>query len=251
MDTSSLIDDEALRRAMPTVAGCRGLVITGVPRAGKSSLAFQAAVDHARRGRRVVVLCQQAAMYAKMPRPQRDVDELGEATLVLIEFVYVAGLTDVRRHCAANFDHDPTAADGGVPFPSLVVVEDDGLDDAADRLEATKTIACVDAAVAWARDTLPAAAGAAAGAAAASSFVYVSNAPFAAPPATLPLMVARAAPLRLTCVLDDAPPQRRAEPGAHAFTATLECDVAPVPPGLPVVVRYAISETALTVASIA
>ena len=190
-------------------------------------------------------------MYAKMPRPQRPLEDLGEDCLVRIEFLYVTSLADVRRHCAAAFDAVPAVPAAGqtpglgasaglsspvaaVPYPALIVVEDDALDDAADRLEAASTMACLDASVAWARAELPGAADAA--------FVYVSSA-HGATAAAAPLALSLAVPLRLLCTAA----------AGGGCSAVLESDVAPLSAaaGLPATIRYTVGEESLTVVSVA
>lgn len=124
-----------------TVPGCTGVIVTGThPGCGKSSVAFQAAMTATAAGGVALVLCSEAALLRKLPRPRSALEAAGPAQLQRIHFAYASSLAQVRRLVAA-VDCSP----------SVVLVEDDGLDDAADALAWLKTLAVLDLTVRWLR----------------------------------------------------------------------------------------------------
>ncbi|KPI90318.1 hypothetical protein ABL78_0545 [Leptomonas seymouri] len=69
-----------------------GFLLHGARSSGKTSLAFQAAINAVQRAHGsegVVVLCQESAFYAKVPVPFTPLNSLSESALGRIEFVYV------------------------------------------------------------------------------------------------------------------------------------------------------------------
>lgn len=97
-----------------------GFLLHGARAAGKTSLAFQAAINTVLDGGHVVVLCHESAFYAKVPVPFTPLHTLTEAALGCIEFVYVESWTGVLkelmelRHCST--------------VPPLLLVDDDGFE---------------------------------------------------------------------------------------------------------------------------
>lgn len=134
-----------------------GLVIAGMPRTGKSSLAFQCALEHAFLGKRVMIFCCRSVAYAKLPQPQCDISTVDEGVLGRIEFTYVSSLKDVRRACAESLgltSGERTAVgkdSNNSSDPSVIVVEDDGLEDSHDKASAMKTLAVLSNTVQWIR----------------------------------------------------------------------------------------------------
>ncbi len=141
-----------------TVPNCTGVIVTGShPGCGKSSVAFQAAMTATARGGVALVLCSEAALLRKLPRPRSSLEAAAADQLQRIHFAYATSLSQVRR-LLATVDCRP----------SVVLVEDDGLDDAGDALAWLKTLAVLDATVRW----LQSAAG---GGLTDSCFVFVTN----------------------------------------------------------------------------
>ena len=161
-----------------------GILLYGSSGSGKSSLAFQCALNCAAGHApsiasptrdldnvgqvhpRVVVCCHRSVPHTKAPKPQSSMDALDEETLDRIEFVYVETLADVRRHCAELFDFttESQRASGSpakMPPPTLIVVEDDGLSDAAisiggnssidAKLSYSKTVALLESTTSYIR----------------------------------------------------------------------------------------------------
>lgn len=109
-----------------------GCLVHGARASGKTSLAFQAAINAIRRSGDdapvvVVVFCQEAAFYAKVPVPFTPLSTLTESALGQIEFVYVESWSGVLREL---MELRTTRA-----VPPLLLIDDDGfeLDTAARR----------------------------------------------------------------------------------------------------------------------
>lgn len=120
-----------------------GVLITGPPRSGRSSLALQCAVSAATAGSHVVYLCAEDNMLQRLPKSQVPLEELPPDALARIEFHYVHSLADVRGFVATVLAECPT--------PAVIVVDDDQFTDAGDRGDAAKTLAALAHAVGWAR----------------------------------------------------------------------------------------------------
>jgi hypothetical protein len=127
-----------------------GVVISGQPRSGKSSLGFQAAVGAAASGCRAAVLCVESVLAEKMPKPQRPLEDLHAEALNRIEFQYIQGAKDILHYCAAC-DEETAAGQAAKPMPSLIVVDDDSAADCTDRLALAKTLAALEHLCAWVR----------------------------------------------------------------------------------------------------
>jgi hypothetical protein len=128
-----------------------GMVISGAPQSGKSSLAFQAAVTAACAGHAVAFLCAEDVLQSKMPRPQVALEDLPGDVLSRIEFQYAASLRDVRQFAAVGLHEAGLGGDEGPSQPAVIVVDDDSLAEAHDRLEVAKTLAALEDAVMWLR----------------------------------------------------------------------------------------------------
>ncbi|CBZ29103.1 conserved hypothetical protein [Leishmania mexicana MHOM/GT/2001/U1103] len=105
-----------------------GFLLHGARAVGKTSLAFQAAINTVQRtSGSVVVLCQESTLYAKAPQPFTPLSSLSESALGRIEFIYVEGWTAVLREMMGF--HTTRAV------PTLLLVDDDGFEVtvAADR----------------------------------------------------------------------------------------------------------------------
>ncbi|GET91038.1 hypothetical protein, conserved [Leishmania tarentolae] len=109
--------------------GCRspqrlyghGFLLHGARAVGKTSLAFQAAINTVQGvGGSVVVLCQESTLYAKVPQPFTPLGSLSESALGHIEFIYVAGWTAALREMMGFCT---TRA-----VPTLLLVDDDGFE---------------------------------------------------------------------------------------------------------------------------
>lgn len=127
-----------------------GVVIRGAPHSGKSSLAFQAAINVAQRGERVLVICHEQILYTKVPRPFTPLDSVDSQSLALIEFVYVTSFGTALAQLAKL----PV-----VDFPSLIVVDNDGIDGFSPASQATATSVLLSALMNvsdWRRRCMPA-----------------------------------------------------------------------------------------------
>ncbi|KAK7195145.1 hypothetical protein NESM_000438700 [Novymonas esmeraldas] len=106
-----------------------GFLVHGARAAGKTSLAFQAAINTVLYGggdsesSSVVVLCQESAFYTKVPQPFTPLGSLAESALNRIEFIYVESWTAALREMMG---FRTTRA-----VPTLVLVDDDGFEVAA------------------------------------------------------------------------------------------------------------------------
>lgn len=168
----------ALQRATSDdVAEQPGIVVTGPPRSGKSSLAFQCAVSAAEAGRVAAYVCNPSLLPAKMPKPPTPLDALQADddadcdVLQRIEFRYMESLRDARGYCAAGIANTRAAGAGSreasasgsvagsgegpvdaAALPSVIVLDDDSVPDAGDRLSSVKTLATLANTVEWIRD---------------------------------------------------------------------------------------------------
>ncbi|CAJ1032703.1 hypothetical protein Q4I30_006214 [Leishmania utingensis] len=98
-----------------------GFLLHGARAVGKTSLAFQAAINTVQRSDgSVVVLCQESTLYSKVPQPFTPLRSLPESTLGRIEFIYVEGWTAALREMMG---FRTTRA-----VPTLVLVDDDGFE---------------------------------------------------------------------------------------------------------------------------
>ncbi|CBZ36450.1 hypothetical protein, conserved [Leishmania donovani] len=98
-----------------------GFLLHGARAVGKTSLAFQAAINTVQRaGGSVVVLCQESTLYAKVPQPFTPLSSLSESALGHIEFIYVEGWTAALREMMG---FRTTRA-----VPALLIVDDDGFE---------------------------------------------------------------------------------------------------------------------------
>ncbi|RNF26395.1 uncharacterized protein Tco025E_01256 [Trypanosoma conorhini] len=118
-----------------------GCFIRGARRSGKTSFAFQAAVNTVRGGGRAVVLCQEHVLYSKMPRPFTPLGDLDEAALLRMEFLYVESLADAFREVAAW----STPEDA----PALVILDDDSFADAGDARRTAQMLSALENVHAW------------------------------------------------------------------------------------------------------
>ncbi|KEG09389.1 hypothetical protein DQ04_05301030 [Trypanosoma grayi] len=118
-----------------------GCFIRGARRRGKTSFAFQAAVNTVQDGARAVVLCQEHVLYSKMPQPFTPLTMLDEAALRRIEFVYVESLADVVREVGGwSTPHEA---------PALVLVDDDSLTDAGDVRRTAQVLSALENVHEW------------------------------------------------------------------------------------------------------
>jgi hypothetical protein len=161
----------------------RGVLLCGAAQSGKSSLAFQCALNHATgRGgggaepgqRRAVIIGHRSNLDSKAPKLQTPLEELDEEVLACIEFRYVTNLRGVRQCCAElGAGHSAGGArstpaegegeggspvllsggEGSLPIPTLIVLDDEGLEEVAggpfglqgdQRTAYCKTIAVLD-----------------------------------------------------------------------------------------------------------
>lgn len=107
-----------------------GALVHGARAVGKTSLAFEAAVNTVLSGGSVVVLCKEAALYAKLPQPFTPLRSLSAAALGRLDFIYVDGWTAALREMMT---FRTTRA-----VPTMALIDEDGFDVApapADRRE--------------------------------------------------------------------------------------------------------------------
>jgi hypothetical protein len=140
-----------------------GAIVTGAPRSGKSSIGFQAAINAALQGCRVVYFCKESALGSKLPRPLVALEDLSTEALQRIEFNYIETLAHVRQYCATLLlEHSQSSSDGSPPsagtaltsradLPALLIVDDDDVVDAQERLGVARTLAVLTDTIAWAR----------------------------------------------------------------------------------------------------
>lgn len=100
-----------------------GFLVHGARASGKTSLAFQAAINAVHSGDHVVVLCHESSFYAKVPAPFTPLNTLSEAALGRIEFVYVERWSGALREL---MELRTTRA-----VPPLLLIDDDGFETAA------------------------------------------------------------------------------------------------------------------------
>ena len=141
-----------------TVDGCTGFIVLGTHAGcGKSSFAFQAAMTATAAGLSALVLCSESVLYRKLPHPKTALDSAPPEQLARIHFSYVTSLSNVRRVVSSL----------GSERSAVIIVEDDGLDDAADPSTWLKTLGVLDATIRWLRSCGPPVADA--------RFVFVTN----------------------------------------------------------------------------
>ncbi|KPA73939.1 putative mitochondrial hypothetical protein [Leptomonas pyrrhocoris] len=100
-----------------------GFLLHGARASGKTSLAFQAAINTVQReGERgqVVVLCQESAFYAKVPVPFTPLGALSPSELGRIEFVYVESWSAALRELMELRTLHAV--------PPLLLIDDDGFE---------------------------------------------------------------------------------------------------------------------------
>eukprot|EP00796_Vickermania_ingenoplastis_P009460 gene9460-6642_t len=97
-----------------------GFILFGPRSTGKSSFAFQAAVNVVLRGGSVIVLCHETCIYRKVPRPFTPLSSLSAEELQRLEFAYVSDWTAALEHL---MEMDAQAESCGLP--DLVLLEDD------------------------------------------------------------------------------------------------------------------------------
>lgn len=122
-------------RAPHTLEG-HGFFLYGGRRCGKTSLVFQASVNCVLSGGRVVVLCHEAVLAAKLPKPFTRLTAVPEEALQRIEFIYVDSWTTVTRELMALSQLQEA--------PSLIIVDDDGFSEDVvkrDRTPGPKAVA--------------------------------------------------------------------------------------------------------------
>lgn len=99
-----------------------GFLIHGARASGKTSLAYEAAIQTVRAGGQVVVLCVESALYAKVPQPFTPLKSLPQSVLSRIEFIYVDGWsTALRELMAFRLVRE---------VPELLLIDDDGFTEA-------------------------------------------------------------------------------------------------------------------------
>nr|CCC94616.1 unnamed protein product [Trypanosoma congolense IL3000] len=126
---------------VPTLLSSHGCFICGPRSCGKTSFAFQAVVNTVQDGGRVVVLCQEFVLYAKMPRPFTPLEQLGEELLSRIEFAYLTSTADVVRELGRWIEL------GDVP--ALVLIDDDSFSDAGDVRHTALMLSMLENVYAW------------------------------------------------------------------------------------------------------
>ena len=127
-----------------TVDGCSGFIVHGTHTScGKSSFAFQAAMTATAAGETALVVCSESVLYRKLPHPKSPMEAAPAEQLARIHFSYATSLSQARR----------TLASLVAERPAVIIVEDDGLDDAADSCSWLKTLGVLDGTVDWLRNS--------------------------------------------------------------------------------------------------
>lgn len=175
-----------------------GVIVRGATASacGKSSFAFQAAMNISRSGGVAHVLCHEGSLVRKMPTPRSPLESASAEQLERIQFTYCSSLAQVRRACASEgssastcsaldsqrqgaasisspsasrpassvANHLVTSAVDASPshrqsqqqrqqtLPTLILVEDNCLEDANDLIGWTKTLAVLDNTIRWLRE---------------------------------------------------------------------------------------------------
>ncbi|EKG05928.1 hypothetical protein TCSYLVIO_002989 [Trypanosoma cruzi] len=124
----------------PQLSG-HGCFIRGARHSGKTSFAFQAAVNTAQNGGRVVVLCREHVLYMKMPQPFTPLGSLDEDALLRIEFMYVDSFPDAFRELGAWSTPDDV--------PALLLLDDDSFTDAGDTRRTAQVLSALENVHAW------------------------------------------------------------------------------------------------------
>lgn len=105
-------------RVAPQPLHGHGVLIHGARQSGKTSFAFQAAVNTVLAGGRATILCEESALNAKLPQPFVSLSALPEAALQRMEFVYVNGWGSALMELMGwTSTRD---------VPSLLLIDDDG-----------------------------------------------------------------------------------------------------------------------------
>lgn len=129
------------RRSEPLKGG--GFLLHGPRSSGKTSFAFQAAVNTVLAGGSVVALCHEHGVYRKVPEPFTPLTSLDHEALHRLEFAYVTDWKGALRELMAMDDEvvaneawrrrrGPADAEGATDegarssAPQLVLVDDDG-----------------------------------------------------------------------------------------------------------------------------
>lgn len=102
--------------------GC-GYFLYGARSSGKSSLAFQAAVNTVQRGGTVLVLCHEQCLSHKVPQPFTSLATLSEEELNRLEFGYV---NDWESAIKELLDMDDGASEDGSCIADMIILEDEG-----------------------------------------------------------------------------------------------------------------------------
>lgn len=109
-----------------------GFFLSGARGCGKTSFAFQVAINCVLDGGTALVICREASMQAKLPKPFVKLEEIPVNMLDRIQFIYVEDWS-----AAAQELMELSAKD---EVPSVIVIDDDGFDAAAaDASTATRT----------------------------------------------------------------------------------------------------------------
>ncbi|EPY36454.1 hypothetical protein STCU_00573 [Strigomonas culicis] len=101
-----------------------GYFVSGARACGKTSFAFQVAVNCVLDGGIALVICTEASVHAKVPRPFVKLEDLPASALERIQFLYVDSWAS-----AAHELMELSAAD---EIPSFIMIDDDGFADGAD-----------------------------------------------------------------------------------------------------------------------
>ncbi|ORC84772.1 uncharacterized protein TM35_000411420, partial [Trypanosoma theileri] len=113
----------------------------GARHSGKTSFAFQSAVNSALEGRRVIVMCCEHVLCSKLPQPLTPLCNLDKTALGRIEFVYVESIAEVVRELSTWM----TPQD----VPALVIVDDDSFTDAGDARRTAQLLAALENVYEW------------------------------------------------------------------------------------------------------
>lgn len=111
--------------------GCRedqflqgsGYYFYGVRRGGKSSFAFQAAINTVLDGGTVLALCHEQCVSRKVPQPFTSLAALSMEELNRLEFAYVS---DWESAIKELLDIDESGSEDENYIPDLIILEDDG-----------------------------------------------------------------------------------------------------------------------------
>lgn len=127
-----------------------GVVVAGPARSGKSSVAFQSAINAVLRGHHALILAHPATAQARRPmRPVTAVDTLPTDALERLDFAYTA----TAKACCQALASIGTSLDGGA-VPHTIVVDYDTMEDREDPLPLAKLLALLANTVAFTRQAL-------------------------------------------------------------------------------------------------